>query len=45
MEANRSFINSKSDKVLYERFCNDFDSTIEKMGFDPSEENIMINCE
>lgn len=44
LEANRAFINSKSDKVLYDRFCNDFASVTEHMGLDSNQEDTRISC-
>lgn len=45
LEANRAFINSKSDKVLYDRFTLDFNKVCEHMGFEASEEGTLISCQ
>ncbi len=45
LEANRAFINSKSDKVLYDRFCSDFEKVCENMKMESSEEGTTIDCE
>ena len=44
LEANQAFINSKSDKVLYDRFCSDFERVCQSMSLDNSEETTSIVC-
>ena len=43
-EASRAFINSKSDKVLYERFCKDFKEASETLKLGSEEDDAQITC-
>jgi hypothetical protein len=45
LESNRAFINSKSDKVLYDRFCKDYAKVCDHMDLDISEDaTTSITC-
>lgn len=44
LDANRAFINTKSDKVLYDRFLNDFTNAAHQMELDSANDEATINC-
>ena len=44
LEANRAYINTKSDKVLYDRFCRDFREGAEALELGNEEEDAEITC-
>ena len=44
IDANRAFINSKSDKVLYSRFCQDYKSSCEALGLKDDDIDTKVTC-
>jgi hypothetical protein len=44
LEANRVYINTASDKVLYDRFCKDYNDVCINMHMDPDRETEQISC-
>lgn len=44
LEANKAYINSKSDKVLYDKFCKDFNNVCYNNDINPNNEQTKITC-
>lgn len=44
LEANRAYINTKSDKVLYDRFCRDFKEGSDILELGNEEDEAAISC-
>jgi len=44
LEASRAFINSKSDKVLYNRFCQDFKASCDENELGDEDEGAKVTC-
>lgn len=44
LEANRAYINTKSDKVLYDRFCKDFKEASAALELGNEEEEVSVSC-
>ena len=44
LEANRAYINSKSDKVLYDRFCSDFDKACHSLRINSTDDSASLDC-
>lgn len=44
LDANRAFINTKSDKVLYDRVLSDFNGACQSIEVDPANDEATANC-
>ena len=44
IDASRAFINSKSDKVMFDRFDHDFRHACQKLKIDPDDKSLKIKC-